>query len=372
MKRILVSPLSWGLGHATRTIPIIHYLRERGHHVTVAACRRPLTLLKRACPECDFVEMLDYPLVYSTSRQYWIRFFGLAPMLMGWVERERVRVERLLRKRRFDMIFSDNRFNVRSPYIPSFVMIHQLCLMPPVELYRSKHGGKLEPLQPLMELYNAAMLRPFDRIIVPDYADPKRNLTGRMSHGLKYYNPRSLYYAGILANIRRMDVPEDVDIFISISGPEPQRTALERVVLSQVERLPDRRIEITLGKPEARDVRHIGRRITVHGFLDREAQQEMLNRARLVVCRSGYTTIMELAELGKKALITPTPGQPEQEYLAMFLQDRGYFHAVTQYNLDLVRDVELARKTTGIPFRANTRADVERLYEDLFAPVLDC
>ncbi|MBM4019864.1 MAG: hypothetical protein FJ288_16340, partial [Planctomycetes bacterium] len=152
---------------------------------------------------------------------------------------------------------------------------------------------------------------------------------------------------------------------------EPQRTLLEEIVLRQVDRVEAPRVVITLGKPEVREVRRLGGRITIHGFLDRAGQQEMMNRAGMVVCRSGYTTVMELAELGKKALFIPTPGQTEQEYLARYYEEHGFFHSVDQYELDLPADLEKARRMPGLPFTADTQANVERLYRDLFAPVLE-
>ncbi len=363
MKHVLVSPLSWGLGHATRDLPIIRYLLERGHHVTVAAEGRALSLLSRELPQCDFEELKDYPPPYTASRHFVPKFLAMAPAMLWAIEKESVHVRRLLRKRPFDLILSDNRFRVRSRHIPSFVISHQLRFMTP---------PSLRALELIPEFFNYLYLSPFDRVIVPDAADPVQNLSGRLSHDMRLMDVgRKVYYAGILSSVARMDVAEDVDLFISISGPDPPRAQMEQIILAHVAEVPGRRIEIALGKPEVTETRRIDGRITVHGFLDRAGQQEMLNRARMVVCRSGYTTVMELAELGKRALFIPTPGQTEQEYLARYYAERGYFHAVSQYELDLPRDIERARALPGATFGGETRANVERLYKDLFAPVLD-
>ena len=115
----------------------------------------------------------------------------------------------------------------------------------------------------------------------------------------------------------------------------------------------------------------LGENITIYGYLDRKGQAEMMNRAKLVVCRSGYTTVMELAELGKKALMIPTPGQTEQEYLGRYYAERGYYHCVSQYELDLAKDIEKARSLSGARCASRTQDNVEKLYKDLFAPVLD-
>lgn len=363
MKHVLVSPLSWGLGHATRDLPIIRYILQRGHHVTILACGRALSLLRQEVPECDFVELQDYPTPYSHTRYFVPKFLAMAPVMWAAVVREGLRVRRrILRRRQVDLIISDNRFNVRSPDIPSYIISHQLRFMTP---------HSLRCLEFVTEYFNHFYLKNFDRVIVPDFPDPDRNLSGRLSHRTRWLRPEQIYYAGVLSSTARMDVPQDVDLFFSISGPEPQRTQFEQIVLERVEGLDAGRIVITLGKPEVKEVRRINDRITVYGFLDRARQQEMLNRARLVVCRSGYTTVMELAELGKKALFIPTPGQTEQEYLARYYEQRGFFHSASQYELDLPRDIARAAQMAGVPFPADTRAGVEKLYRDLIAPVLD-
>jgi UDP-N-acetylglucosamine transferase subunit ALG13 len=222
------------------------------------------------------------------------------------------------------------------------------------------------------ETFNYLYMHKFDRIIVPDAADPTENLSGRLSHEMRFLKaPQKVYYAGVLTSVARMNVVQDVDLFISISGPDPPRAQMEEFILAQVGKLDLPRIVITLGKPEDRGVRQLSDRVTVYGFLDRARQQEMLNRAKMVACRSGYTTMMELAELGRKALIIPTPGQTEQEYLGRYCRERGIFHSVSQYELDLVRDVEIAGRMTGLTFSTDTQANVERLYHDLFAPILE-
>jgi len=363
VKHVLVSPLSWGLGHATRDLPIIRHILARGHRVTVLACGRALTLLQHEVPQCDFIELEDYPTPYSNTRYFVPKFLAMAPIMWTAVVREGIHVRRrILRKLKVDLILSDNRFNVRSPDIPCYVISHQLRFMTP-------HA--LRCFEFVTEYFNHFYLKDFDRVIVPDLPDPDRNLSGRLSHRTRWLRPDQIYYAGILSSTARMDVPQDVDLFFSISGPEPQRTQLEKIVLDRVGELDGQRIVIALGKPEVKEVRQLNDRVTVHGFLDRAAQQEMLNRARLVVCRSGYTTVMELAELGKKALFIPTPGQTEQEYLGRYYEERGFFHSVSQYELDLPRDVARAAEMPGAAVQADTQTNVERLYEDLFAPVLD-
>jgi UDP-N-acetylglucosamine:LPS N-acetylglucosamine transferase len=155
-----------------------------------------------------------------------------------------------------------------------------------------------------------------------------------------------------------MDVEQDIDVFFSVSGIEPQRGLLEELVREALPKLSGR-IVVTLGKPGDGDgVREVDG-ATVYDYLNREHQAEMLNRAKLVMTRSGYTTLMELAALGRRALFVATPGQSEQEYLARFHRDKGYVWSEEQKHLDLLRDLERARAAAGIP-RMDAAASVGR------------
>jgi UDP:flavonoid glycosyltransferase YjiC (YdhE family) len=337
-KKILVSPLSWGLGHATRDLPIIRRFLADGHDVTIASSGRSLELLKQEVPECRFIVLEDYPTPYTKTRLFILKFGAFIPLMLKAIRRERLDAKALIEREKFDLVLADNRFGVRHRDVPSFFISHQLRFAAPRALY---------PFEVLGEMFNRLHHRKFNRVIVPDVPDEDRNLSGTLAHHLVFGkgDPR-YYYAGILSSTQKMDLPEDVDLFITISGPEPQRTEFERIVLGQLETLKGLgRVVITLGKPEQRQERRPAPNVTVYGFLNRREQQEMMNRAKILVSRSGYTTVMEIAELGKKALFVPTPGQTEQVYLSDFYEATGQFHSVSQYRLDLARDVEADRKS---------------------------
>src|SRR5207253_8809011 len=169
------------------------------------------------------------------------------------------------------------------------------------------------------------------------------SLSGELSHGLRFVRPNRISYVGILSGLKRVELTEDVDCYVSISGPEPQRTILEDIILRQVYDVPGR-VVVSLGKPEEAGRTWTHGRATVHSYVSRYQQQELMNRAHVVVSRSGYTTMMEIAELGKRALLIPTPGQTEQEYLAGLHSRLGNYYSVTQDRLDLPRDLEIATR----------------------------
>jgi hypothetical protein len=191
----------------------------------------------------------------------------------------------------------------------------------------------------IMERWLAAQMNHYRAVAVPDYAT--NSLSGRLSHDLRYFDPKKVRYVGILSHVRKLGLPRDIDTFISISGPEPQRTKFEEIVMAQVDRLPGN-VVIAAGNPDRRGHETRGR-VEYFGYLDGPRQEEMTNRAKSMISRSGYTTIMEQAEVGvPRSLTVPTPGQTEQEYLSRYYQAQGNAPFVSQYELDLVRDLARA------------------------------
>jgi predicted glycosyltransferase len=80
---------------------------------------------------------------------------------------------------------------------------------------------------------------------------------------------------------------------------------------------------------------------------------------------------MELAELGKKALFVPTPGQTEQMYLAQRYKNLGWFHSVSQQELDLKRDTGTAASCSGIPHSFSTAETLSMILPLLTGAVPD-
>jgi hypothetical protein len=333
-KRILFAVGYWGLGHATRDLPLIRGLLDEGCEVIVGCDGPPLELLRRELAgACEVIRLAGAPLpMASTPLRFYTRYtFLLLPM---WLSKstQHAEVERLVRERRLDGVVSDNRYGCYSWAAPSFLVVHGVRFIAPF--------GKWW-LEPSLEYFNARAFAPFTRVIVPDFAT--HSLSGALSHDLRFLPPERLAYIGHLSSLRRCVVTEDLDYFLTLSGPEPQRGMLERTLLAQVPGLPGHGV-MALGRPGSRSVEQRGG-CKVYGYLARAGQEEMMNRARVVVSRSGYTTLMELAELGKRALLIPTPGQTEQEYLAAFHQAQGNAPMVRQDVLALQRD--LARVSAG-------------------------
>jgi hypothetical protein len=362
MASILVSPLNWGLGHATRDIPVIHELTKRGHDVTIAACGNALSALRREFPDCRFIDFPDYPAPYSTGSLFLPKFCAYLPLLLRALSAERRALGRILAQDRYDLIISDNRLGVYSDRVPSLFITHQIHFhFPPV----------IWPVELFALLLNRELHTRFDRVIVPDNPPGPGSLAGKLSRPLLSASLRHIYFAGILATARRMEVQEDLDYLIIISGPEPQRTIFEQTILPQLPCIPGNKM-VLLGSPADHTATCPDPDTTIQSYVDTSEKITLLNRAKFVICRSGYTTMMELAEVQKRhGLFVPTPGQTEQEYLSSYYQQKGWFLSQSQYRINLALDVAAAQPYSGFPSMPSTAQNVQTLYEEVLAPYVE-
>ena len=348
-KRVLFGTSSWGLGHATRDLVLMRGLLDAGCSLSVVTDGNALRVLQGELgDEAEFLDWPDIPTsVSSTTLGFYAKTVANIPQILStWVTEKR-RLKELLKHHSFDLIVSDHRFGMVTPEIPSYFITHSLRYIAPWR----------DPIvEATMEGFVARWLSPVRGVFIPD--DAEDGLSGDMSHKLRFFPPEKRVYLGMLSSVEERDTDQDIDIFITISGPEPQRTMLQEKILQQLHVLEGRRVVVTLGQP-GQEPPPAPPGIEIYSYLDRDRQAEMINRSKLVVCRSGYTTLMELAEVGRRALLIPTPGQTEQLYLGKTLHERGMFYSVEQRNLDLGRDIPRAVDYPGYQPDHPTAGSVE-------------
>lgn len=335
-QRVLFGTSAWGLGHATRDLVLLRALVNAGCQVSVVSTGPALRVLRAELDgQCEFLDWPDMPTTISrTTAGFILRTSASVPQILALWAWEARQMKKTLAAGRFDAVVTDHRFGLVTDRVPCYFITHSPRFIAP---------ARDPAIEFMIEFFMNRWLRRARKVLIPD--DPVLQMSGVMSHDLRFMPPDKLVFLGFLASLRRVDVAQDVDIFVTISGPEPQRTMFQQVVLKQAGALPGR-VVVALGLP-GQPPPPAPPNVELHAYLDRGQQQTMMNRAKLVVCRSGYTTLMELAQLGKPALLIPTPGQTEQIYLGQTLEKRGLFHCVEQQELDLGRDVEKARRCPG-------------------------
>lgn len=346
-KTILVAPLNWGLGHATRCIPIIDALLEQGFGVLIASDGEALALLKREYPQLPFKQLPGYNISYSKKKHFFkAQMLLQSPRMLKAAKQERDLVESWVDDGLIDGIISDNRLGVRSTKVYSIFMTHQLEVL----------SGSTTGLS--SRLHNQ-IIKKFDRCWVPDYKQ-KPNLSGRLGHPSK--TPLNTDYIGPLSRFTKEELPLKYDYAIVLSGPEPQRSILENILLEAF-KASDKRVLLVQGRTQDQQERkHIGT-IELVNFMTASELQKALNSSEAVICRSGYTSIMDLAVLEKKALFIPTPGQYEQQYLAKKMSALGLVPYVTQdkFTLAALNKIPLY---SGLRLRQN-----ETNFKELFAHI---
>ena len=347
---IVYGVCSWGLGHATRSLPIIRKLIDEKNDLTIISSGRSLDLLKKELGNGNnYFDIPDYPVLISeNTRQFVVKSFVYWPAFIKRMESGLQKLKKILDKKKYDRIISDARYDIYDKKIPSFFISHQMRIMNPLRLKKFERGS---------EIFNLFFFKRFAGVLIPDFKND--SLSGELSHNLKKINEDKLHYVGVLSDFKKKQKKKDIDFLISISGPEPQRTLFEEKLLSQVNELKGK-IVITLGKTEGQE-KFNKKGIETYSFLPKGKREDLLNRSKLVISRSGYSTIMDLAVIGTKALMSPTPGQIEQVYLGEFHNMKNTFYTVDQYRINLKKDVEIAKKTTGITRNCNVDETVENI-----------
>ncbi len=327
---MLVAPLDWGLGHATRCIPIIRALQKMGHEVLIAAEGSQAVLLINEFPNLKVLPLKGYRITYS-RRKWWLPFALLLqlPRLLRIIQYERAWLNRIIDKHHIDLVISDNRYGLHSKKVACIFITHQLTIKIPV--------GWIERM---VQRINYHYIRQFNSCWVPDVAGSV-NLAGILSHPRKL--PRTpVHYIGLLSRFMPKEATKKYDYCIVLSGPEPQRTLLENTLLTGLMNV-EGEILLVRGMPGQETVLKTAKHIEVRNHLTGKDLQEAIMQSEFIISRSGYTTVMELISLQKKSILIPTPGQTEQEYLAKKLQQDHICLCIEQKEFNCAKHFTMAK-----------------------------
>ncbi len=327
--KILVAPLNWGLGHASRCVPLIHRLLDEGHEVVIGGDGMSFTLLRKHFPKLRYVYLAPLDLHYSRSgNQTWAMLKAI-PRLLLWRNKDRSMLKAILQEEHFDQVISDNRPGLYNKQVECIYITHQLQ----IRLTKTWQWAEATASR-----IHARMYTRFNKVWIPDYEDINHSLAGELSHpsnlrlsrkmtAFQYIGPLSRFHSPI----PHKPSPINYEVVAVLSGLEPQRTLLEQELIERYSGKEERVLIVQglVNHPNTRIKR--GNLTIVPSMADAELVPALLN-ARHIIARSGYSTIMDLEALGLLSVgnnkplpvhieLIPTPGQPEQEYLAVWLKD---------------------------------------------------
>ncbi|MHB1147804.1 MAG: glycosyltransferase [Lutibacter sp.] len=293
------------MGHATRCIPIINVLLKANYEPVLASDGDALLLLQKEFPLLKSVELPSYNISYpKNGKNLTFKLLLQLPAIISAIKKERKIVCQLINEECITGIISDNRFGVFSKKVPSVYITHQLNVL----------SGKTTFISSKI---HQQIIKKFDECWVPDMEE-KPNFSGALGHLKKHhFNPK---YLGILSRFQPKELEIKYGVLVLLSGLEPQRTLLENKLLLELKDF-NGSILMVRGVFSASEINAPSNFKIVNYFLANELE-EAINQSKVVIARSGYSTVMDLAALGKKAFFIPTPGQFEQEYLAKKLQEK--------------------------------------------------
>lgn len=352
--RVLVAPLDWGLGHATRCIPVIRELIRQGAEPCLACAGPTARLLEQEFPGLAIFPLRGYEIRYAKSRTglFFSMLFQL-PRMLASIRRERAWLKELLTREHFDAIISDNRYGLSHPAIPTVFITHQLRILSPLGKWNER----------ILQKLNYRYINQFTECWVPDHATAP-GLAGSLSHPDKL-PAIPVKYTGPLSRFTAQDGTEKKGhLLILLSGPEPQRSLLEDKLSKAIAHYAGT-ADFVRGLPAAQSFIPSTRMLQFHNHLHADALQQKIAEAEYVIARSGYSTVMDLALLGKKSILIPTPGQTEQEYLAGFLQEKKFACSFTQQGFSLDQALETARSFAYKPFSLPERDDLAQCVQQL-------
>lgn len=332
-----MAPLNWGLGHATRSMPVIDQLLAWGARVILAGDGRSMHLLRREYPHLEHVSLPSYHVRYTSGSSMPLVTLLRTPIYLNAIYREHQALDRLIGTHRVDLVISDNRYGMWSRKVPCVFMCHQIAIIPPRPAAWTTPG---------FYWLQRAFYAGFRQVWVPDFAGSP-NLTGRLSHG--YVTDDRLRYIGPVSRFMNMKpLPASgfqADYVVVLSGPEPQRSLLEAVIVEQAASIPADFL-IVQGKTESFSESRQGN-LRFVSYLTARELYTALTTARAVIARAGYSTVMDLCFMSKRAVLIPTPGQTEQEYLAARLERDGMAVVQRQDWLNLGEALERAETLSG-------------------------
>lgn len=342
---VLIAPLDWGLGHTTRCIPLIRELINLGCDVIIACNSTQKELLQQEFPSTGYTHLAGYEIRYGQTR--WITFAKLilqSVKILMKIKQEKRWLQHFLTSQPVDALISDNRFGLYTTGIPTVFMTHQLCI---------KTGlGSFADL--VARRWNYRRIERFTTCWVPDKAG-NPSLAGELSHPARMPAVPVAYIGGLSRFESCSGSTEAGKLLIILSGPEPQRSIFETLLLQQVKDYAGR-VTIVRGLPLATALPAAPENCSLLNHAPAAVLHTLICPATLVISRCGYTTVMDLLKLHKKTILVPTPGQAEQEYLAHYLQAQSWAYTTPQKGFVLARALAEA---DAFPYEIANTASME-------------
>lgn len=354
--KAIVCPLDWGLGHATRCVPLIRELQAQNFEVEIGCCETQKFFFQLELPDIVLHDAPSYRIRYPEfgwQMPFWL--LAELPRLQRLIHEEQRWIESLAEQRKATHIISDNRFGCFSRSLPSIYITHQLRIALP---------GPFQFLEFLGERWHASHQAHFREVWIPDFPEYP-GLAGKLSHQPPHGTRTR--FLGPLSRFSKDDAnhnaADPIDFLALLSGPEPMRTRFESLLCQALSEIPGEHV-LVRGLPGAPPPAQLPG-IRIYNHLPSSTLQSMIVNSRNIVCRPGYSTVMDLACLGAHAIFVPTPGQTEQVYLGKELSHSGKSGYIAQNKLSARSLISTSQSDFNLPFHKNNKKQLEQAVQHL-------
>lgn len=357
---ILICPLNWGLGHASRDISIINELLKFKFNVIVAGSENIILLLKTEFPYLQFVNFDGFNISYPKGNFFFFHFLKRVPILLLEILKEHKQLKKIIKENKINVVISDNRYGLWNKNVYSIFITHQINIKIPV---------KCKLLGYAVNKINQYFINKYDLCWIPDFEKPPF-LAGELSHTKNKLN--NIAYIGLLSkflnfSLQKVNISKNYDIVAIISGPEPHRTIFENILIEQFQ-TTNKRCLIINGVPLKTNKTKTIRNIEIVTHLSTSDMYSVINNAQYIVSRAGYTTIMDLIALKRTAILVPTPGQTEQEYLADYYSGKKIFYCIEQSKFNINKAISIVENFSVPDYLRNENYfNIEKLNNSLSA-----
>ncbi len=348
-KNILICPLDWGLGHATRMVPVIKELELQGAKVILAADNGPYDFFKKQFPNNILIKLTGFSPKYPDKSTMAWEIIKSLPQMFTEAKKAKKELTEIIKAHNINAIISDNRYELSNKNIPSVFVTHQLNI-------QTKGIQKLA--KPFIDAIINSYLSDFAEIWIPD--NQEKPLSGILSTPIRNFD--NIYNIGLLSRFYNMDYIEsksELDLLVICSGPEPQRTIFEELIIDQVQNTKLKTV-VLQAKPGNYN-KEIINNLTIISHVDDYEFVNLLSSTKHVISRPGYSTLMDLCVFSKKAIFIPTPGQTEQEYLAKKLLNEGVAFSESQSKFNLEEAMKSDKTFTGLSLKSDIKTLKDRI-----------
>jgi len=304
-KTIIIAPLNWGLGHATRCIPIIKHFAENNCRVIICSYGNAGILLKKEFPQLEHITIEGIHAGYPSGKGMIFKMLIQLPKFLKAISKEHIELQKLIDKIKPDLVISDNRYGFFSKKIPCYFITHQVFIKAGIFSFLTNYLNKF-------------YLKKYTEIWIPDSSDEKNNFSGTLSHGktnlkIRFIGPLSRFEYEYTSEFK-------YKYSALISGPEPQRSVFENE-MTEFLLQNENKCALVGGLPDEENS-VAKNNVDFFSHLETKKMKALILSSEIIMCRSGYTSVMEMASLKKKVIFFATPGQTEQEYLEKYFSEK--------------------------------------------------